>query len=71
MGKTVQKLFILKLEPDLHPEPEKLSEHGARLFLHYYTNSYMFTSTALMEAPKLLSTSFISSCLAITTVLCS
>ena len=25
----VQKLFILKLEPDLDPKPEKLSEHGA------------------------------------------
>jgi len=25
----VQKLFILKLEPDLDPEPEKLSEYGA------------------------------------------
>jgi len=25
----VQKLFILKLEPDLDPEPEKLSEHRA------------------------------------------
>jgi len=24
------KLFILKLEPDLDPEPEKLCEHGAR-----------------------------------------
>jgi len=24
----VQKLFILKLEPDLDPEPEKLSGHG-------------------------------------------
>ena len=24
----VQKLFILKLEPDLDPEPEKLCEHG-------------------------------------------
>ena len=22
-------LFILKLEPDLYPEPEKLCEHGA------------------------------------------
>jgi len=27
----VQKLFILKFEPDLDPEPEKLSEHGARV----------------------------------------
>ena len=27
MGNS-QKLFILKLEPDLHPEPEKLSDHG-------------------------------------------
>ena len=25
----VQKLFILKLDPDLDPEPEKLCEHGA------------------------------------------
>ena len=25
----VQKLFILKFEPDLDPEPEKLCEHGA------------------------------------------
>ena len=25
----VQKLFILKLEPDLDPKPEKLCEHGA------------------------------------------
>jgi len=24
----VQKLFILKLEPDLDPEPKKVSEHG-------------------------------------------
>jgi len=24
-----QKLFILKLESDLDPEPEKLCEHGA------------------------------------------
>ena len=24
-----QKLFILKLEPDLDPKPEKLCEHGA------------------------------------------
>ena len=24
----VQKLFFLKLEPDLDPKPEKLSEHG-------------------------------------------
>jgi len=31
MGKG-QKLFILKLESDLDPEPEKLSEHGASLF---------------------------------------
>ena len=27
-GKIVQKLFILKLEPDLDPEPEKRCEHG-------------------------------------------
>jgi len=26
----VQKLFILKLEPDLDPKPEKLCEHAAR-----------------------------------------
>jgi len=25
----VQQLFILKLEPDLDPKPEKLCEHGA------------------------------------------
>ena len=30
---TVQKLFILKLEPDLDPEPENVSEHGARRFI--------------------------------------
>ena len=28
----VQKLFILKLEPDLDPEPYKFCEHGARTF---------------------------------------
>jgi len=27
----VLELFILKLEPDLNPEHEKLSEHGAWL----------------------------------------
>ena len=27
----VQKLFILKLEPDLDPKPEKLYEHGASI----------------------------------------
>ena len=26
---NVQKLFILKLEPDLDPEPKMLSEHWA------------------------------------------
>jgi len=25
----VEKLFILKLEPDLDPKPEKRCEHGA------------------------------------------
>ena len=25
----VQMVFILKLEPDLDPKPEKLCEHGA------------------------------------------
>jgi len=24
----VKEVFILKLEPDLDPEPEKVSEHG-------------------------------------------
>jgi len=31
----VQILFILKLEPDLDSEPEKLSEHGAQLLGHF------------------------------------
>jgi len=30
MGNSPQKVFILKFEPDLGPEPEKRSEHGAR-----------------------------------------
>mgnify|MGYP007133291068 CR=1 FL=1 len=28
LWEEVQKLFILKLEPDFDPEPEKLGEHG-------------------------------------------
>ena len=28
----VRKVFILKLEPDLDPKPEKLCEHGASTF---------------------------------------
>ena len=32
-GKIVQKLFILKLEPDLDPEPEKLYEFIKRIML--------------------------------------
>ena len=30
-GAIVQTLFILKLEPDLNPKPEKLCEHGVRV----------------------------------------
>jgi len=29
MGNRPEIIFIMKLEPDLDPEPEKLSEHGA------------------------------------------
>jgi len=31
----VQKLFILKLKPDLYSKPEKLSEHKARVLFFY------------------------------------
>jgi len=40
----VQKLFILIREPDLDPEPKKVSEHGPRNLGRYYHYGWRMSS---------------------------
>ena len=53
----VQKLLILKLEPDLDPKPEKLCEHGARypgkcVLLGFTATLYSVTVSSLLLGYK-------------------
>ena len=50
-GEIVQIFFILKLEPDLDPEPEKLIEHGAQRFFWYF-KSLLLSNETDHSAPK-------------------
>jgi len=36
----VQKLFILKLEPDLDHKPEQLCEHGTWIIYYLFIRTY-------------------------------